>query len=330
MRRYTNLALATLLTVAFATGLTAQAMGTPWGRVPVVLHGIAALGLVLLAPWKSLIVRRGLRRSAPGQVWSIGLAIVILLTVASGLLQMSGTVNRLGPLTTMQVHVGSAVLAVGSAIAHYRRHPVRPHRSDLGRRNFIRSAALGVGAGAVWLGWEAVARAAGWPGGERRFTGSHERGSGDPTAMPVTQWLFDSVPRADRETWMIAVGDAPLGPADVAALPLETITATLDCTSGWYAEQEWSGVRLSRIIDIGEAASIEVRSVTGYSRRFPATDADRLWLAFEVGGAPLSAGHGYPARLVAPDRRGFWWVKWVEAVDLSNVPWWLQLPFPLS
>ena len=43
-----------------------------------------------------------------------------------------------------------------------------------------------------------------------------------------------------------------------------------------------------------------------------------------------TAGHGFPARLVAPDRRGFWWVKWVVRIETSNVPWWVQSPYPLS
>jgi DMSO/TMAO reductase YedYZ molybdopterin-dependent catalytic subunit len=72
-----------------------------------------------------------------------------------------------------------------------------------------------------------------------------------------------------------------------------------------------------------------ITSVTGYRRRLPAADASTLLLATHVAGAPLSAGHGAPVRLVAPGRRGFWWVKWVTAVELSDEPWWLQAPFPL-
>jgi DMSO/TMAO reductase YedYZ molybdopterin-dependent catalytic subunit len=45
---------------------------------------------------------------------------------------------------------------------------------------------------------------------------------------------------------------------------------------------------------------------------------------------PLSSGHGAPARLVAPGRRGYWWVKWVARIELRDEPWWLQPPFPLQ
>ena len=80
----------------------------------------------------------------------------------------------------------------------------------------------------------------------------------------------------------------------------------------------------------GDAASIKVVSATGYSRRFPIEDLENLWLATRVGREPLRAGHGAPVRLVAPGRRGFWWVKWVTSVETSNLPWWMQSPFPLT
>jgi DMSO/TMAO reductase YedYZ molybdopterin-dependent catalytic subunit len=110
----------------------------------------------------------------------------------------------------------------------------------------------------------------------------------------------------------------------------DEVRATIDCTGGWYSTQDWSGVRLDRLVEPGEWRSIEVVSATGYARRYPVGDLDRLWLAVAVGGDPLSVGHGYPARIVAPDRRGFWWVKWVVTIRPSRTPWWLQSPFPLT
>ena len=108
------------------------------------------------------------------------------------------------------------------------------------------------------------------------------------------------------------------------------VTADLDCTSGWYSRQVWSGVRLDRLIEPGDAASIAVWSSTGYARRFPVEDLERLWVVTGMGGAPLSTGHGFPARLIAPDRRGFWWVKWVVRIETSPIPWWVQLPYPAT
>jgi DMSO/TMAO reductase YedYZ molybdopterin-dependent catalytic subunit len=110
------------------------------------------------------------------------------------------------------------------------------------------------------------------------------------------------------------------------------VRATLDCTSGWYCTQTWTGVPVARLltdVDPGHR-SVRVRSLTGYDRYLPLSDLDRLVLAVAVDGAPLTPGHGYPARLVAPGRRGFWWVKWVTAIDVTDEPWWWQPPFPLT
>lgn len=328
MKRFANLALAGLLALALASGLLAQGLGTGWSRWATVTHGLLGLAFLLLAPWKAQVVKTGLNRRRKGSIWSVALLVAVVITIGSGMAQMTGTVRTLGFLTTMQVHIGAAVASAGLAAWHYLRHPVRPRPTDLTRRNLVRVASLSAAAGAVLAGWEVAVGAVGWPGGERRFTGSHERGSGNPAAMPVTQWFTDTVQDLDRLE--LTVAGRRLGREELAGLPMEALEATLDCTSGWYSTQQWTGVRLDRLLGEVNAASVEVRSVTGYGRRFPMEDADRIWLAFEVGGAPLSAGHGFPARIVAPGRRGFWWVKWVESVHPSDVPAWFQVPFPLT
>ena len=111
------------------------------------------------------------------------------------------------------------------------------------------------------------------------------------------------------------------------------VPARLDCTSGWFADGVWRGVDLSTLLPAerrAAAASIVVTSVTGYRRRFPVADADALWLATGTAGGPLTRGTGAPVRLVAPGRRGFWWVKWVASVELDDAPAYAQSPFPLQ
>ena len=68
--RRTNLALLIMLVVALATGGLAFAAGTGWGRPVVVAHGLAGLAVLVLAPWKSVVVRRGLARRSGAGRWS--------------------------------------------------------------------------------------------------------------------------------------------------------------------------------------------------------------------------------------------------------------------
>jgi Oxidoreductase molybdopterin binding domain len=213
----------------------------------------------------------------------------------------------------------------------------RPVRSGLGGRTWAGGASSGrVSAGslAAFGGLAGAARIAGLPGRSARFTGSFRA---DPHDIPVTQWLTDSIPVVDSGSWPLRLlaGGREVERMSLADLePLtESVRATLDCTGGWFADQVWEGVRLDRLLaraGIGEGRSVRAVSITRYDRRFPLADAGRLWLATRAAGEPRAPGHGAPARIVAPGRRGFWWVKWVSSIEPSGRPPWWQLPFPLN
>jgi hypothetical protein len=329
--RRTNLALLVLIPVAIVTGLVANTAGTRWAIHPSVFHGITALAILILSPWKQAIVRRGLRKWTARTWTSVLLLSFVFTTLTTGIMHAVGYTGRIGPLTVMQVHIGGAVAALTLMWFHYRSHPVRINRTiDLSRRGFLRTATFAAVSGITWISLEGTLDALGASGGQRRFTGSHERGSFEPQHLPVTSWLDDRVQHIDGDEWSIDVNGRSVGLLEIESLHHESFDAVLDCTSAWYSQQTWTGVRLDRLFDPGSHRSIEVRSQTGYARRFPARDLHKLWLVTHVGGEPLSPGHGYPARIVAPDRRGFWWVKWVTSIQSSDLPWWIQSPFPLT
>jgi hypothetical protein len=304
--RVVNVTILVLLVVVTVSGVLAFAVGSPGpARWVTGVHAGSGLGLLLLLPAKARIARRGLRR--PGRsrkVIGLTLAGLVLAAVASGLLHAVGGWRPYLGLLPMQMHVGAAVGAGVLLALHLRVHRrrVAVRRTDLDRRRAL--LGTGVVAGAAALGVLV-------PGAARRETGSHR-----VDVLPVTQWMFDAVPR-----------DPPA--VDLAGLPTVTVRAVLDCTGGWYSEQEWRGVPVAAL-GLRPSASIDVVSVTGYRRRFPASEAGRLLLATHVGGRPLRPGNGAPVRLVAPGRRGFWWVKWVERVEAVDEPWWWQPPFPVQ
>ena len=331
--RRTNLALLGALILALASGWIAFSAGTGWGRIAVIAHGVIGLAVVVLTPWKSLVARRGLAKRRRGTAASIGLTVLIVLSVAAGLIHSGGRTGPVAGLSPMQIHVGAALLAIPLVVLHLVQRPTVLRRTDLSRRNVLRGLGVVAGGGMIYAALEFSAKAFNLPGARRRFTGSHEVGSFEPARMPVTQWLNDPVPEVDASEWRLAViasgGQRNWSFPELRDKDHVDVAAILDCTGGWFAEQRWQAVPLQTLLpDEPRGRSIVVRSTTGYARRFPIRDLDRLFVATAAGGVPLSAGHGYPARLVAPGRRGFWWVKWVDLIAVDDRPWWLQLPFP--
>jgi hypothetical protein len=331
--RATNLALFAVLALSYVTGVGAVATGSSRGAFVVVAHGVVGLGVVLLIPWKGRVVAGGLRRRRPSRWVSIALAVLTLGSLVSGLTAAAGLLRTVAGQEPLWAHIALALLLVPLLLWHVVARPVRPRRADLSRRTLLRAGLLATAGAGLYSGLEGAVRLAGLRGGERRFTGSH---AVDPARMPVTSWIDDAVPNLPAAGWRVSVTDAD-GQRDLSrdrldGLGTTTVRATLDCTSGWYATADWTGVPLARLIDrIGtEHRSVRIRSATGYDRYLPLSDLTTLLLAFESDGAPLTAGHGAPARLIAPGRRGFWWVKWVVGVELSARPWWTQTPFPLT
>jgi DMSO/TMAO reductase YedYZ molybdopterin-dependent catalytic subunit len=319
--------LGVLLLAGVLTGIGANTIGVNWPLDLIQLHAAAALAVLLLAPWKYLVIRRGLRRDRRRRSvkrLSIALAALVVVTITSGLIHSTGHLEDVGPLSLMQVHVGAAVAALAAVVAHFAMHAVRPRRADADRRALLRLTLLGAGAAVATAAWDRGAATS------RRFTGSVPK-----PELEVTSWIDDSVQRIDPIQWTMRVGTATLDLAAVLELPHERFTAVLDCTSGWFSRQDWEGVRLSVLLaaagvrDTGWR-SVEVRSVTGYARWFGASTLDHVWLATGVDAQALPYGHGYPARIVAPGRRGFWWVKWVSSIQPSTRPPWAQSFFPLT
>jgi DMSO/TMAO reductase YedYZ molybdopterin-dependent catalytic subunit len=133
----------------------------------------------------------------------------------------------------------------------------------------------------------------------------------DPAPLPVATW---SLQLAGRVAQPLTLRYADLLPAT------DHVAAAVDCTGGWYAGREWSGQRLGSLLDranpLAGATAVQFHSATGYFTFLSLVEARDALLATHVGGEPLAHGHGFPLRLVAPARRGFQWVKWLDRIEV--------------
>lgn len=101
---------------------------------------------------------------------------------------------------------------------------------------------------------------------------------------------------------------------------------TLHCVEGWDATILWEGVLVR---DILSDAGIDPRANTvvmvahdGYTTSFPLqyfTGRDII-MAYRMNNVTMPVERGYPFQLVAEDKWGYKWIKWIEKIELTDDP----------
>ena len=115
---------------------------------------------------------------------------------------------------------------------------------------------------------------------------------------------------------------------ELAALPQHTVVLPISCVEGWSATGTWSGIRLRDLIALVGAdpedaeayvESLEARGRYRATTVPPPHSRDPFTLiALRLGGDVLHPDHGYPARLIAPNRPGVLQTKWVGRITVRG------------
>lgn len=98
----------------------------------------------------------------------------------------------------------------------------------------------------------------------------------------------------------------------------------LNCVEGWSVDILWEGVRITDLLrEAGydpSAATVIFHCADGYTTSLPLdTVVERqLLLAYKMNGIDLPKERGYPFQVVAEDRWGYKWAKWVTRIEVSN------------
>ncbi|HYK68138.1 MAG TPA: molybdopterin-dependent oxidoreductase [Streptosporangiaceae bacterium] len=148
-----------------------------------------------------------------------------------------------------------------------------------------------------------------------------------PRTLPVLH--YGPVPAFNPETWDLRIfgatesgSEARLSWDDVAALPVSELTADFHCVTKFTVPGiRWSGIPatevLARFPPAAGVTHVMIWADFGYSANVRIGDfaAPTTLLATQIEGAPLSAEHGYPLRLVLPHLYAWKSVKWVRALE---------------
>lgn len=98
----------------------------------------------------------------------------------------------------------------------------------------------------------------------------------------------------------------------------------LNCVEGWSVDILWEGILLKDLlnqVEVGNSANTVIfYAEDGYSTSLPLkTILEKdMMLAYKMNGVTLPPERGYPFQLVAEDKLGYKWIKWINRIELSS------------
>lgn len=103
-----------------------------------------------------------------------------------------------------------------------------------------------------------------------------------------------------------------------------TKVVTLDCVEGWSVTILWEGVLVKDLLkDAGvkpTANTVIFHAHDGYTTSFPLAYLLKsdIIVAYKMNNVTLPPERGFPFQLVAEQKWGYKWVKWIERIELSD------------
>jgi DMSO/TMAO reductase YedYZ molybdopterin-dependent catalytic subunit len=225
------------------------------------------------------------------------------------------------------VHVGAKLPAIRDVLAGRRVDPPEPSSGDrLSRRGFLTAAFAAAGAFVVTTVGQTVR-----PLAPIALLAPRDPRVG-PQGLPVNKTAESAgvVELVTGNGFRLEVTGGVTTPLsltvdDLRALPQREATLPIACVDGWSATGSWRGVPLRDLLALaGARAGAEAR-VASVQPRGPyraalvsaahLADPDTL-LALDLNGEPLALDHGFPVRLIGPNRPGVMQTKWVGMVEV--------------
>jgi hypothetical protein len=281
----------------------------------VVLHGAERLSIAFLVSAAIFELATGLANSAQWYPWAFHFRATHYAVgwIAIGALLVHVAVKL--PLIRSAL---TSPLDDGPDAARVDAEP-----GDLSRRGLLRATWLAAGAAALTTAGASVPAL-------RKVSVFAVRSGDGPQDVPINHSATSVgvVARATDPAYRLEVvsggRSASLSLAELQALPQHEYALPIACVEGWSASGSWRGPRvrdLLAMVGAPDDADVEVTSLqqTTYLRvtTLPAQFAhDPLTLmALGLNGETLSIDHGFPCRLIAPNRPGVLQTKWVGRIE---------------
>lgn len=150
-----------------------------------------------------------------------------------------------------------------------------------------------------------------------------------PQRVPVnkTAEQAEVIAAAMSPDWELSVlGPAPfvLSLSEVLGLAVHEEHLPISCVEGWSVGAQWRGVRLLDVVTRagGNGGSrvhvVSLQAAGQYNNSYiEGPQVSSALLATHLNGERLDIDHGYPLRLIAPDRAGVLNTKWLSRIEVQ-------------
>lgn len=101
---------------------------------------------------------------------------------------------------------------------------------------------------------------------------------------------------------------------------------TLNCVEGWSVTILWQGVLLKDLFNEAgldpKANTVIFYAADGYTSSLPLDYVlnKNILLAYKMNDVTIPPIRGYPFQVIAEDKLGYKWVKWITKIELTNDP----------
>jgi len=151
-----------------------------------------------------------------------------------------------------------------------------------------------------------------------------------PQGVPVNRTAEQAgiMAAATSPSWSLeVVGPKPyrLTLADLASKPLHQARLPINCVEGWSVGAHWRGLSLLELVlQAGGTADSRIQVISieqdwGFNHSFiEGPQLSAALLATHLNGQRLDIDHGYPLRLIAPNRAGVLNTKWLGRIEVLS------------
>jgi len=112
--------------------------------------------------------------------------------------------------------------------------------------------------------------------------------------------------------------------SDILKLTHYQKIVTINCVEGWSVKVLWEGILVKDLLKNltikPEAKTVIFYAVDGYSTSFPLDYIlkNDIMMAYKMNGVVLPPERGFPFQLVAEQKWGYKWIKWITKIELSK------------